>query len=157
MKKFFTLILMLVLILLVGCDPIKNVTVVFDTDGGSSVGSVVVQKGNKVSKPVDPIKENYEFDGWYLNEELFDFETPINESITLIAKWNEIDNTITYTVIFKDYNGTVLKEEAVEEGNDATAPADPTREGFKFIGWDKDFKNINSNLIITLLLFEKLF
>ena len=123
MKKFFTLIIMLVFLLLVGCTVVKNVTVVFDTDGGSSIGAVVVKKGEKVAEPEEPTKENYEFDGWYLNEELFDFETPINESITLIAKWNEIDNTIKYTVIFKDYNGTVLKTEDVTYGSAATAPA----------------------------------
>ena len=149
MKKFLTLIIMLVFLLLVGCTTVKNVTVVFDTDGGSSVGAVVVKKGDKVAEPEDPTKENYEFNGWYLNEVLFDFETPINESITLVAKWNEVDDTLTYTVIFKDYNGTVLKEEKVEEGKGATAPANPTREGYKFVGWDKTFTNIKSDLTVT--------
>jgi uncharacterized protein (TIGR02145 family) len=41
-----------------------------------------------------------------------------------------------HTVIFKDHDGTVLKEELVEYGNPATAPDDPEREGYTFTGWD---------------------
>ena len=56
---------------------------------------------------------------------------------------------IDYTVEFKDYDGTVLNAEKVEKGKGATAPADPKRENFKFAGWDKDFKKITSDLVVT--------
>ena len=54
-----------------------------------------------------------------------------------------------YTVTFKDYNGTVLKEEIVEEGNSATPPVNPEREGYTFDGWDIDFNNVKENITIT--------
>ena len=54
-----------------------------------------------------------------------------------------------YTVTFKDWDGTVLKTETVVEGNAATAPADPTREGYTFTGWSADFTNVTSDLIVT--------
>lgn len=54
-----------------------------------------------------------------------------------------------YTVVFKDYDGTVLKTCTVEKGGSATAPAAPTRSGYTFDGWDKDFSNVTSNLIVT--------
>ena len=57
----------------------------------------------------------------------------------------------TYTVIFRDYDGTVLKTETVEEGKAATAPANPSREGYRFTGWDKTFSNITSNLVVTAM------
>lgn len=55
----------------------------------------------------------------------------------------------TYTVTFVDYNGNVLKTETVESGKDATAPADPTRDGYTFIGWSGSYTNVTSNLTIT--------
>lgn len=55
----------------------------------------------------------------------------------------------TYTVTFVDWDGTVLKTQTVEEGNNATPPSNPTRSGYIFIGWDKSYNNITSNLTIT--------
>ena len=54
-----------------------------------------------------------------------------------------------YTVTFLDWNGTVLKTETVEEGSSATAPTNPTREGYRFTGWDNSFNNITSDLTVT--------
>jgi uncharacterized protein (TIGR02145 family)/uncharacterized repeat protein (TIGR02543 family) len=54
-----------------------------------------------------------------------------------------------YPVVFKDHDGTVLKEELVEHGNSATAPDDPTREGYTFDGWDVAFDNITAELTVT--------
>ena len=150
MKKFLTLVLMLVLLVLVGCTPVvKNVTVVFDSNGGSEIGPIVVKKGDTIDEPTPPTMDDYEFLGWYLNDELFDFKTPINESIVLVAQWNEIDNTVYFKVIFKDYDGTVLKEETVAKDKGATAPENPTRENYKFVGWSGSFDKVTSDLVIT--------
>lgn len=55
----------------------------------------------------------------------------------------------TYTVTFADWDGAVLKTETVESGKAATAPADPSRPGYIFTGWDKAFDNITGNLTVT--------
>ena len=60
-----------------------------------------------------------------------------------------INVNIRHTVIFKDWDGTILKTEIVEESASATAPTNPTREGHRFTGWDKDFTNITANITIT--------
>ena len=65
---------------------------------------------------------------------------------------NEQQNNeqITYTVTFVDYDGTELKVEAgLKSGTSATAPIDPTREGYIFIGWDKSFENVTDNITVT--------
>ncbi len=54
-----------------------------------------------------------------------------------------------YTVVFRDYDGTVLKTEEVEYSYSATAPADPSREGYMFAGWDTDYTNITSSRVVT--------
>lgn len=53
-----------------------------------------------------------------------------------------------YKVNFKDWNNTVLKYEEVVHGNPASAPANPTREGYDFIGWNPPFNNITSHVDI---------
>ena len=54
-----------------------------------------------------------------------------------------------YTVTFYDWDGTVLKVEMVKQGQSATAPSDPVREGYTFTGWDKSFSNVQSDLSVT--------
>lgn len=41
----------------------------------------------------------------------------------------------TYTVKFIDYDGTILKQQTVQEGTAATPPSDPVRDGYTFTGW----------------------
>ena len=56
----------------------------------------------------------------------------------------------TYNVIFKDMDGTQLGEaQTIVEGGSAVAPAAPVHEGYTFIGWDKAFMHVDSDLVIT--------
>jgi hypothetical protein len=57
----------------------------------------------------------------------------------------------SYTVTFVDWNGAALKTETVKYGHGATAPADPTRTGWTFAGWDAAFNNITGDLTVTAL------
>ena len=61
------------------------------------------------------------------------------------------DDDTYYTVTFRDWDGTVLKTQTVIEGGAAAAPADPVREGYIFIGWDKSFTNIMEDKVVTAL------
>ena len=69
------------------------VTVSFDTKGGSKIESLEVKGGTAIKKPATPIKEGYDFLGWYNTsklEQLFDFKnTLISKDITLYAKWKK--------------------------------------------------------------------
>jgi hypothetical protein len=55
----------------------------------------------------------------------------------------------TFTVTFEDWDGSLIDTQTVNEGSAATAPADPTRTGNIFTGWDKTFNNITTDLIVT--------
>ena len=64
--------------------------------------------------------------------------------------WKDFDIVAKfYTVTFVDWNGKVLKSEAVSPGTAATAPKDPERLGYTFTGWDKDFSNVTDNMTVT--------
>ena len=62
---------------------------------------------------------------------------------------NGTDNQKTYSVIFKDYDGTVVKTENVKSGNSAIAPDAPQREGYIFSKWDKSFDKVTNDIVIT--------
>ncbi len=55
---------------------------------------------------------------------------------------------INYTVTFVDHDGRVLKTETVPHGEEATAPAAPSRDHYKFAGWDTDFGEVTANVTI---------
>ncbi|MDR0913971.1 MAG: InlB B-repeat-containing protein [Oscillospiraceae bacterium] len=73
------------------------------------------------------------------NFEPTDFAT-VNGKIAVVNK---------YTVTFKDWNGTTLKTQEVLDGDAATAPANPSRVGYNFTGWNTTFNNITSNLTVA--------
>ena len=116
----------------------KKYTVTFDTDEGTPVPPTEeVLYGDKVTKPTDPTKSEYNFVGWQLEGQTFDFNiTPITASITLKAIWS---NEQLFTVTF-DRGGTPpIVERKVPEGEKATKPTtDPTREGHTFVEWRKE-------------------
>ena len=70
----------------------KRYTVSFNTNGGNKITSQTVAKDNSVKEPTAPIKENFEFAGWYTDKELttkYDFTEKVTKSFTLYAKWTE--------------------------------------------------------------------
>ena len=74
-------------------DKVVKCVVVFDSVGGTAVASQTVLYGEKIEKPFAPIKPNdskyeYSFDGWYLGDYAWDFESDtVSEDITLTARW----------------------------------------------------------------------
>ncbi|MBQ2917590.1 MAG: Ig-like domain-containing protein [Clostridia bacterium] len=82
------LVILVVLLLILLRKPQYEVS--FDSNGGTIVASIIVDKNGLAIKPEDPTRENYIFAGWYYNDELFDFSTPITGDIKLEARWVEI-------------------------------------------------------------------
>jgi len=72
-------------------------TVTFITNGGTTVPSQSISKGKTVTKPADPVREGYDFMGWFLDSSCttpYDFTKPVNADITLYAKWEPTGPTI---------------------------------------------------------------
>ena len=103
---------------------------------GTVLASVGVAAGEAATAPAPPTREGYTFIGWDK-----DFSCVI-EDMTVTAQY-QINR---YQVRFLDWNDTLLHTDSVNHSFAATAPADPVREGYTFIGWDKDFSSITADL-----------
>lgn len=155
MKKLVSLLFLTICVLLLsGCFLLPNEgktyhVVTFDADGDTT--SQRVEDGKKVEKIEDPIKEGYEFSGWYLEDSLYDFSKAVRKDITLVARFEEKEKDIYYTVTFKGINENILKTESVKKGSSATAPTPPTIDGYSFVSWDKSFDNVTSDLVVNAI------
>ncbi len=70
-------------------EQIKTYTVTFETEGGSSVKAQIVEEGKTATRPQDPKKDGYTFNGWYYNNVQFNFGTKITSNVTLVANWKK--------------------------------------------------------------------
>lgn len=107
-------------------------TVTFQSEGGSEVASQI-RANTPAGRPADPTKEGYTFIGWYNGESEWNFETPVTEKLTLTAKW-QINR---YTITFDTAGGSEVAPITQDYGTTITAPANPTKTGYTFAGWDK--------------------
>ncbi len=114
-------------------------TVTFKDWDGKVLSTQTVEAGKAATAPADPARTGYTFKGWDKDFTNITADTVVNATYTINS----------YTVTFKDFDGTVLATRTVEYGSAATAPDDPYRSGYKFTGWDKDFSNITSDLTVT--------
>jgi len=109
---------------------INQYTITFDTDGGTTVAPITKDYDGAVTAPADPTKEGHTFGGW-------DKEIPTNmpaEDMTITAKWT----VNQYTITFNTDGGTAIAPITQDYGTDVTAPADPTKEGYTFKGWNQE-------------------
>lgn len=107
-------------------------TVTFLSDGESAAPSQI-RANTPADQPADPTKEGYTFIGWYNGESEWDFETPVTADLTLTAKW-QINR---YTITFDTAGGSEVAPITQDYGTTITAPANPTKTGYTFAGWDK--------------------
>ena len=109
---------------------INQYTITFDTNGGSEIAPITQDYGTKITAPDNPTRKGYTFKGW-------DKEIPKTmpaENITVKAQW-EINQ---YTIAFDTNGGSEIAPITQDYGTEITAPADPTRKGYTFKGWDKE-------------------
>ena len=118
--------------LLASCG--KTYLVSFEEEGGSEVADVEVKEGELVTLPAAPTKEGLTFDGWYLDpncREAFDASKPVVEELVLYAKWS-------VKLTFDSKGGSAVEAIVAKGSSVYELPANPTREGFAFVGWFTD-------------------
>ena len=117
-------------------------TITFDTAGGSEIAPITQDYGTVITAPEAPTREGYTFIGW-------DKEIPTTmpaENMTVTAQW-EINQ---YTITFDTNGGSEIAPITQDYGTVITAPEAPEREGYTFIGWDKEIPKTMPAENITL-------
>ena len=109
---------------------INKYTITFDTNGGSEIAPITQDYGTEITVPDNPTRKDYTFKGW--DKEIP--ETMPAENMTVKAQW-EINQ---YTIAFDTNGGSEIAPITQDYGTAITAPADPTRKGYTFRGWDKE-------------------
>ena len=109
---------------------INQYTITFDANGGSEIAPITQNYGTKITAPADPTRKGYTFKGW--DKEIP--ETMPAENMTVKAQW-EINQ---YTITFDTNGGSKIAPITQDYGTKITTPADPTRKGYTFKGWDKE-------------------
>ncbi len=112
-------------------------TLSFSTDGGSEVTDQTVRGVQNVTKPADPVKDGYRFDGWFEDAECntaFNFDTTISQNVTVYAKW-----TKTVNVTFDLNGGTGTAEtQKVAADEKVQEPTCISKKGYDLEGWYTD-------------------
>lgn len=71
------------------------------------------------------------------------------ENIKAVFYKKATEETEVFTVVFKDRGGRILKSTNVAKNQPAIPPKDPVMTGYQFVGWDRDFSSVTSNMVIS--------
>src|SRR5574344_2192780 len=115
---------------------INTYTVTFNANGGSDVASQKVNYEGKATTPTAPTKTGYTFSGWYSDNALtntYDFSTAVTSDVTLYAKWEIAQYTITYALDGGTNAASNPLSYKMESADIILMP--PTKTGYTFAGW----------------------
>ena len=106
----------------------NSYTITFDTNGGSAVAPITQDYGTTIKAPAAPTKTGYTFMGW---NPALPAAMPAGD-MTTKAQWS----INQYTVTFDTDGGSAVDAQTVAYGEKAKTPADPTKTGYTFAGWE---------------------
>ena len=127
---------------------VNQYTITFHTDGGSEITPITKNFGESVGTVAVPTKTGYTFAGW-TDEDGASASVPATmpaEDITLTAAWTINRHTIT----FDTAGGSTIDAITQDYGTAITAPADPTRTGYTFSGWEEEIPSTMPDQDMTI-------
>ncbi|MGI5925017.1 MAG: leucine-rich repeat protein, partial [Lentisphaeria bacterium] len=107
---------------------INQYTISFNSDGGSEVDSITQDYDTAVTAPANPTKEGYSFGGW---NPAVPQRMPL-DGLTCVAQWR----INQYTISFDSQGGSAVDSITQDYDTAVTAPANPSKEGHTFGGWN---------------------
>ena len=108
---------------------VNQYTITFNTDGGNAIAPITQDYNTAVTAPANPTKTGYTFAGW---DKTIPTAMPA-ENVTITAKWT----VNQYTITFNTDGGNAIAPITQNYNTAVTAPANPTKTGYTFAGWDK--------------------
>ena len=118
----------------------ESFTITYHSEGGSEIAPATYQSGEESVEPVWPLRNGYDFAGWYTEKKLtnkFEFGKPVTQNYDLWAKWTE--RSVFFTVTFDTNGGFYVFPKRVQKGTFCLPPnPSPTKDGFIFIDWCVD-------------------
>ena len=118
-------------------------SIAFNSNGGSSVGTIYVKSGGAATKPSDPTKTGYDFGGWYTDDGTFEnavnWSSAVSENKTYYAKWTAKDISLTLNKNNSDVSGSSNGSGSVKyDATALTSISHATRTGYKIEGYYAD-------------------
>ena len=109
----------------------------YDTGCDTEIQTTMPAYRDEITLPEAPVKTGYTFGGWYDGTATYqagETYTMPAKDVTLTAQW-----TINqYTITFDTDGGSRIAPITQDYGTAVTAPANPTKTGHTFVGWDKE-------------------
>ncbi len=151
---FFAIILIITIFNLVACSKPVAYTISFVVDG-EEYYTLSTKGKTTLTLPDNPAKEDYEFDGWYYDKDVW--KTPftanslskkaLTEDTSVYAKWKPA----TYTIIFDSNGGSAVAKITEQAGKAIIEPAAPTKAGYTFCGWYTDNSTFANRYTFTVM------
>lgn len=130
-------------------------TIEFNSNGGTNVSNQIVNHFDKVLEPDHPTRLGYDFLGWFIGEDEYDFNNEVTTNLELVAKWQIINYNINYDLNDSINNSSNPSSYTVE---DTISLLNPTKKGYIFVGWyvnDNKVEQINLGTTGHLMLVAK--
>lgn len=150
---FIAGIIIIIVVMVVVFALFGGFTVSFDTSGGTAIASQRLRYGNYVEEPEEPVRQGYEFAGWYYEgheDETWDFSIgTVGGDLTLIARWEPAKVTVKF-----DAAGGQMPEgkESIQVTYQEVygeLPV-PQKEGSRFAGWEYSGEEITADTTVAM-------
>ena len=140
-----------------GTTPTEHYTITWKNWDGTTLGTTTVSKGSTPSysgsTPTRPADSNYTytFKGWSPSVTAATGNTTYTAQYTAVSK---ADVTTTYTITWKNWDGTMLKKQTVSKGVTPSYGSTPTRPDdssytYTFKGWSPSVTAATGNATYT--------
>lgn len=118
----------------------------FDCGGLVEIPAQTVTEGETAQQPTFSLSEDYVFEGWTVNGEVFDFSMAITQDIVITMEYSRL-----YTVSFdcRVWEGLSIAPLKVKEGEKVEMPTLPASQEYEFKGWLLNGETFDFNTPIT--------